>query len=118
MLRTVLQDQLGRFYAVANREYCNLLDYYNIDHGYAGRMKQKVEMVLGSSADKPVLSLPTGHAFPNIYTFYSTKLEKLKPKAQGSAYFSYIHGDLNGANIIIDGHENVWLIDFFFTHYG
>ena len=118
MLKTVLQDQLGRFYAVANREYCNLLDYYNIDSGYAGRMKQKVEMVLGSNADKPVLSLPTGHTFPNIYTFYSTILEKLKPKAQGSAYFSYIHGDLNGANIIIDGHENVWLIDFFFTHYG
>ena len=118
MLRTVLIDQLGRFYAAANREYCNLLDYYNIDPGYAERMKQKVEMVLGSNADKPVLRLPTGHEFPNVYTFYSTKLEKLKPKAQGSAYFSYIHGDLNGANIIIDGHENVWLIDFFFTHYG
>ena len=28
------------------------------------------------------------------------------------------HGDLNGANIILDGHRNVWLIDFFHAHRG
>ena len=28
---------------------------------------------------------------------------------------SFIHGDLNGANILIDGRDNVWLIDFFHT---
>lgn len=31
---------------------------------------------------------------------------------------SYVHGDLNGANIIIDAQENVWMIDFFHTHRG
>ncbi|MCD6598206.1 MAG: dual specificity protein phosphatase family protein, partial [Bacteroidales bacterium] len=35
-----------------------------------------------------------------------------------SAFFAYTHGDLNGANIMIDGQENVWLIDFFHTHKG
>ncbi|PJZ46760.1 protein tyrosine phosphatase [Leptospira brenneri] len=29
-----------------------------------------------------------------------------------------MHGDLNGANIIIDGQDNVWMIDFFHTHRG
>ena len=82
MLKTVLVDQLGRFYTVANLEYCNLLDYYNIDPGYADRMKQKVEMVLGSNADQPILRLPTGHRCPNVYTFYKEELEKLKPKGQ------------------------------------
>jgi protein-tyrosine phosphatase len=38
--------------------------------------------------------------------------------AAGAAYFSYVHGDLNGANIIIDARDNVWLIDFFHTHRG
>lgn len=118
MLGTVFQEQLGRFYAAAKREEGNLLDYYLIEPGYAARMKQKVEMVLGSRADDPVLRLPRGQQFPNVYTFYSEELEKLKPRAQGSRYFSYVHGDLNGANIIIDEHENVWLIDFFLAHYG
>jgi protein-tyrosine phosphatase len=118
ILTMVLVDQLGRFYSAAKRENGNLFDYYKIDPSYASRMKQKVEMILGLKADDPILYLPTGHEFPNVYTFYSSKLEKVKSKAMGSTYFSYIHGDLNGANIIIDGHENVWLIDFFFTHYG
>ncbi|AOP36142.1 protein tyrosine phosphatase [Leptospira tipperaryensis] len=29
-----------------------------------------------------------------------------------------MHGDLNGANIILDAQNNVWLIDFFHTHKG
>ena len=33
-------------------------------------------------------------------------------------YISWLHGDLNGANIIIDESQNVWLIDFFHTHRG
>ncbi len=118
MLRTVFEEQLGRFYAAARRESSNLLEYYKIEPGYAARMKQKVEMVLGSQADAAVLTLPTGQRFPNVYTFYAEQLEKLGPRAVGSSYFSYVHGDLNGANIIIDEHENVWLIDFFWAHYG
>ncbi len=31
---------------------------------------------------------------------------------------AYLHGDLNGANVIIDAQDNVWLIDFFHTHRG
>ena len=28
-------------------------------------------------------------------------------------YVSYVHGDLNAANILLDAHRNVWVIDFF-----
>jgi protein-tyrosine phosphatase len=42
----------------------------------------------------------------------------LLPLAEGSSYFAFVHGDLNGANIIVDAQENVWLIDFFHTHRG
>lgn len=35
-----------------------------------------------------------------------------------SSFFSYVHGDLNGANIMIDPQDNVWLIDFFHTDKG
>jgi Ser/Thr protein kinase RdoA (MazF antagonist) len=26
---------------------------------------------------------------------------------------AYVHGDLNAANILVDAHHNVWVIDFF-----
>ena len=28
-------------------------------------------------------------------------------------YVSYVHGDLNATNILVDAHHNVWVIDFF-----
>jgi hypothetical protein len=28
-------------------------------------------------------------------------------------YVAYVHGDLNAANILVDAHHNVWVIDFF-----
>ena len=31
---------------------------------------------------------------------------------------AWVHGDLNGANIILDAQGNVWLIDFFHTGPG
>ena len=40
------------------------------------------------------------------------------PYGTRSTFFSYVHGDLNGANIMVDGQDNVWLIDFFHTHRG
>ena len=33
-------------------------------------------------------------------------------------HVSFVHGDLNGDNILVDGHENVWVIDFFHTGRG
>jgi protein-tyrosine phosphatase/rubrerythrin/nicotinamidase-related amidase len=117
-LRTVLVDELGRFYSAAKREDKNLFEYYGIVPGYAERMKQKIEKVLGKPADDEELRLPSGESFPNLYHFYKRDLEEIFSKARFSNHFSYVHGDLNGANIIIDEHENVWLIDFALTHYG
>ena len=39
-------------------------------------------------------------------------------KSNEYAHLAYVHGDLNGANIIIDAQENLWIIDFFHTHRG
>jgi protein-tyrosine phosphatase/nicotinamidase-related amidase len=117
-LDQVFEDQLGKFYRARTFEKSNLLDYYMFDPGRAERLKPKIEKVLGKPADKAVLALPTGHEFPNPYTFTRDELEELMNKNMRSHFFSYVHGDLNGANIMIDGQDNVWLIDFFHTHMG
>lgn len=117
-LNTIFKEQLGRLYKAGVFEACNLLDYYYFRPESADSVKTNIEALLGQKADTETLTLPTGHSFYNPYFFYAKELAQIKPFALGNAYFSYIHGDLNGANIIIDSHENVWLIDFFHTHRG
>src|SRR6185436_16577360 len=53
----------------------------------------------------------------NIADFYGSVLARL-PRSHRSHYFAQVHGDLNGANIIVDARGNVWLIDFFHSHSG
>ena len=51
----------------------------------------------------------------NVCRFY----EKLPPDDPAEyRLVSYVHGDLNGANVLVDWRDNVWLIDFFHTARG
>lgn len=117
-LDTVFIDQLGKFYNARVYEKSNLLEYYGHDPKRAERLKPRIEKVYGKSVDEDVLSLSTGHEFPNPYIFNRDVLQKLIPLNNRSSYFAYVHGDLNGANIMVDPQDNVWLIDFFHTHKG
>lgn len=117
-LDIVFKDQLGKFYNARTYEKSNLLEYYGHDPKRAERLKPRIEKVYGKSADNDTLVLPTGHEFPNPYIFNRDVLKDLIPLNNRSSYFSYVHGDLNGANIMIDPQENIWLIDFFHTHKG
>ena len=117
-LDTIFKEQLGRFYQAAKLEQVNMLEYYWFSPEYAPRIKSKVDKVYGPNEDERELSLSTGQKFPNPYYFYAEDLNVIFPRANFSSYFSYIHGDLNGANIIIDAQDNIWLIDFFHTGKG
>lgn len=118
ILNTVFGEQLGRFYAAASRERCDLLQYYGFKEKMAQRVRTLVESALGGPAEAATLRFANGREFPNVSHFYSEQLARLPPNRSDTAFFSYVHGDLNGANIIVDGQENVWLIDFFHTHRG
>ena len=45
--------------------------------------------------------------------FYEDFLTDPALPASDYHFVSYVHGDLNAANILVDGHDNVWVIDFF-----
>lgn len=132
-LRAVFDEQLGRLYAAATREKCNLLEYYAFNPSSAPRVTEKVETVLAAFNDRGTPWAPSafprkrgdwGIAFPggrqatDPAVFYSKILRRIKSGWSETHYMAYVHGDLNGENIVIDGHDNVWIIDFFHTHRG
>jgi len=118
ILDTVFGEQLARLYSAPEREARDLFDYYEFSPKWAPGVRRRVEALLGAPASEATLSLPGGVTTPNICRFYEHVLAALPRQAGRSWWFAHVHGDLNGANIILDAHRNVWLIDFFHTHRG
>ncbi len=116
-LDIVFDQQLGRLYRAAINEKHDLLDYYCFSSQWAECVKHKITVLIGHCPDNGPLILPGGKQTPNLYQFYKEDLDQLPPMV-GDYPFAFVHGDLNGANVIIDERENVWLIDFFNTHRG
>lgn len=113
ILRRVFEEQLGRLYAAATREKVDLLSYYGFSSTWAPSVRKKVEALGGP----PPIEV-AGRELPDLGRFYAEEIDALPKDGSGSHYFSYVHGDLNGANIIVDAQANVWIIDFFHTHRG
>jgi protein-tyrosine phosphatase/nicotinamidase-related amidase len=117
ILDAVFVEQLGRLYQAAEPERCDLLEYYQFSTRWAPHVRQRVREIAGEQADAPFLDFPGERRVANIAAFYATTLDTL-PRSGRAHYFAHVHGDLNGANIIIDAPGNVWLIDFFHSHRG
>ena len=116
-LDSVFNEQLGRLYRAAINDSQDLFEYYCFDSKWAGSVKNKIEELIGDCPDKGDLTLPNNKKANNLYHFYKQCLDQL-PQLISDFPFGFVHGDLNGANVIVDERDNVWLIDFFHTHRG
>jgi protein-tyrosine phosphatase len=115
VLERVFDEVLAPFHAAAQYEPLPLLEYYGFAPRYAAGVRDRVADLFGDRAD--VLRFPGGYEVPHPATFCE-RLDQL-PRYPGESHFvSYVHGDLNGANILLDARDNVWLIDFFHAHRG
>lgn len=117
-LDIIFKKQLGRFYKAATLEKMDLLDYYDYSSKYSSSVAQKIESLIGKYDEEADQINVEGKSCFNLAKFYNNDIDGLKGQVVQSHYQSYLHGDLNGANIIIDAQDNVWLIDFFHTHRG
>ncbi len=102
VLRDTFENILGKFYSAAQFERLPLLEHYGFHTKYSARVRENVEKVAGKN-----------HEATNVCAFYEKFLKDYKPSYDEFHYVSYVHGDLNGANILIDAKDNVWIIDFF-----
>ncbi len=118
VLRGVFDDILGHLYAAAQYERMPLLEHYSFESRFADGVRENVKMIVGAAmAAAPRIEI-RGHSVKNVVDFYGEFL-KDRPVEPGEYHFvSYVHGDLNGANVLVDGRENVWIIDFFHTGRG
>ena len=110
----VFSDVLEPFYAAARYERLALFPYYGYRAFWAG-VRPRVEEVLGGPADGETLLAPDGSARLNVVRFYEELLHATPDQPGEAHYVSSAHGDLNGANILLDGRDNVWVIDFAHT---
>ncbi|MCB9539796.1 MAG: dual specificity protein phosphatase family protein [Myxococcales bacterium] len=116
VLRTVFESILGPFYRAARYERLPLLAHYGFAPRHADGIARQVAALLGGDGHAPTLTLPDGVERPNLVGFYRDVLPALSPDADAGFHrVSYVHGDLNGANMLVDGQRNVWVIDFFHT---
>ncbi len=116
-LSIVFTRQLGKFYEAAVQENLNLLEYYDFRPKYADSVKRKCAELADLQADG-TLKITEGLHVEDVAAFYAHDLLTLRETVAVPRYVSWLHGDLNGANIMIDEAHNVWLIDFFHTHRG
>ena len=115
ILHTVFGEQLMRLYKAATRESGDLLDHYYFAPERAPGVQRAVERIVGREVSGDSVEVVSGVAVTNPAAFYRQTLAQLPARAQDNFYQAYVHGDLNGQNIVLDAHENVWLIDFFHT---
>jgi len=115
VLDQVFDDQLGRLYRAATPERMDLLDYYDFQPRWAEGVRRRVRALGGS--DEEEVAFANGARLPHPARFYEHDLARL-PRIPRAHYCAWVHGDLNGANILVDAPGNVWLIDFFHAHRG
>ncbi len=118
ILNEVFGIILEPLYAAAMYERLPLLEYYTFTPGYADRARMKVEKIYGDRAKEPTIILPDGTEAMNVADFYTGYVADNVGKTGEFHYVSFVHGDMNTANILVDARDNLWIIDFFHTSRG
>ncbi|MFH1676660.1 MAG: isochorismatase, partial [bacterium] len=118
ILNEVFRVIFEPFYAAATYERLPLLEHYTFSPEYTDRAFEKVSNFYGDNAGNQTLILPDGSEVLNVVEFYKSYTPENLGKFGEYHFVSYVHGDLNTANILIDGRDNIWIIDFFHTRRG
>ena len=108
-LRAVFEGTLGRFYSAATYDRLPLFEYYGFSPRHAASAEKNARAAAGPR---------DGAYVDEIVSFYRDGLAELGDPVGEHHYVSFVHGDLNGANVLLDGRGNVWLIDFAHTKRG
>jgi protein-tyrosine phosphatase/nicotinamidase-related amidase len=117
VITTTFEEILGPLYAAARYERLPILSAYEFSARWASNVRQNIAgLVTDGGAD--VLELGAGVEVSNVRLFYDEFLASERLPDGDHHYVSFVHGDLNASNILMDTRGNVWVIDFFHTGQG
>ncbi|MBU0955074.1 MAG: dual specificity protein phosphatase family protein [Spirochaetes bacterium] len=114
ILDQVFGQQLGKLYEAATLEKMPLFDYWEFSPRWADNVDLAVQAIAAGAAPGIFGTLDP----LSLANFYRHELPGCSSLFQEAHYCSFVHGDLNGKNILIDSQSNVWIIDFFNCHRG
>lgn len=114
VLERVFGEVLEPFYAAARYDRLPLLSYYGF-RAFAHTVRPSVERLLGAPVGPEGAGGPDERAAARLLRFYEQELPALPDPVGESHYVCTAHGDLNGANVLLDARDNVWVIDFAHT---
>lgn len=114
LVRVVFEQVLGPLYAAAQYERMPLLEHYQFAPSLADGVRRSVDAL--GFRDQATIDFPGGLSLPDVCAFYEEFLVHHRVPAHDYHYVAYVHGDLNPANVLVDAHENVWVIDY--SHAG
>jgi protein-tyrosine phosphatase/nicotinamidase-related amidase len=117
VITMTFDEVLGPLYAAARYERLPILSAYEFDPRWASNVRRRVATLV-ADVDADVLDLGGDIEVPNICHFYEEFLANERLPDGDHHYVSFVHGDLNAANILMDARGNVWVIDFFHTGQG
>ncbi len=123
ILERVFRHQLGRLYEASGLEKINLLAYYDFQAKYADGVDSRVKAILDETGEGAPGRCMETEILPGFYArdlgnFYRNEVEAMAEQGTRLHHTSFVHGDLNGRNILVDPQGNVWIIDFFHTNKG
>ncbi|MEK7413352.1 MAG: phosphotransferase [Planctomycetota bacterium] len=113
VLRDVFEEILGPFLAATRYERLPLLEHYGFAAKWATSVRARVDALGLPRAADGRLEFPGGYRVPDPSLFYQDFLATMPPEFGEFRYVCTVHGDLNGANVMIDARDNVWVIDWF-----
>ena len=106
VVQTAFDEILGPLYAAARYERLPLFSHYEFSADKAPRVRA-ARRGPGAGRDRTVLEFPGGLELPNVCGFYDEFLTRTPLPTQDYHYVSYVHGDLNAANILVDARQRV-----------
>lgn len=127
---TKVASVLNRFYTVAKLQPFDLLKSYDFDgRGWAlaaggsdepqaltVRIAALVNVLPSALIVQPSIEFGNGTSFFNVLHLMAN-LDVLRLWCSNQQFLvSFVHGDLNYSNILIDASVNIWLIDFQYTY--
>lgn len=117
VISTFFTEIWAPLYAAAQCEPIDLLKYYGFSSQRIETVQVIINQVLGQAEFRSLLSEENLRIIQQLPMLYNRVLPRSSIPVQGHRIGS-VHGDLNTANLLIDRHRNVWVIDFQYSKRG